>query len=229
MGIESLTLADLVQLEPLEPFLARFAKRLLVSTYGDFADVLNDDLDEIVGDIECNPQLRQSEQEDRVTHDILCMLHRCGYDASHDEAHGGHADIVVTHRLGFKWIGEAKFDNDLGYVFGGFQQLCTRYSPGTEKAQAGGLLIYARAHRSFEFLCAWRDHLRAMGLDKYTDEACEKRTQLAFYSIHTHQRTGLPFRVRHVAVTLKFDPQDGQTAKARSSAVRKAAKGDAKA
>jgi len=206
--IESLTLVDLRKLGELRPDLADFADRMLVQSYDEFVRVLNKDLDRCIAGIEEDRGVRQDDGEDRITAEIINILNGMNYDASHDEKVGGHSDIVVRHLKGYLWLGEAKIHSDYAYLEQGFNQLCTRYSPGTPNADQGGLIIYMRVQDCAAVLAKWRARVTELGLPEYEDSNCPSRDTLAFFSSHRHEGTGRAIKVRHVAVNQYFDPKD---------------------
>ncbi|OEU52310.1 MAG: hypothetical protein BA861_07000 [Desulfobacterales bacterium S3730MH5] len=204
--MDNLTLGTLAKMGAMNPAFANFARRALVNTYDDFIDVLYDDLDAIVSFLEENPELRHTDPEDRITVEIIGQLRRQGYDASHDTKHGGHADLLVN-KSHFKWIGEAKIHDSYNYLLQGFQQLTTRYSSGSDYQQAGGLLIYHRGENTKGVMDEWAKRLASESLPGLEVTPCIKRS-LPFFSSHTHEKSGLPFRVRHMPVMLYFNPKD---------------------
>ncbi|MNR63219.1 hypothetical protein D3C85_1854530 [compost metagenome] len=46
------------------------------------------------------------------------------------------------------------------------------------------------------------------GLDGLEINSCPKRPDFEFDSTHMLERTGTPFKVKHIGVSLFFDPQD---------------------
>ena len=206
--IESLSLSDLRKLGQLRPDLALFADRLLVQNYDEFIRVLYIDIDYCIAKIEEDPFVRRDDGEDRLTAELINMLNCKNYDVAHDEKVGGHSDIVVRHLAGYLWLGEAKIHKDYAYLEKGFNQLCTRYAPGTPNADQGALIMYIRVEDCASVVSEWRSRLRALDLPEYTDEDCPSRDVLAFYSQHKHEGSGRVMRVRHLAVKQHFDPKD---------------------
>ena len=204
--MEKFTLAELSRLGAVAPDVANFAKRLIVKTYDEFIDILYDDLDRIVSLIEENPELHKKDSEDRITIEITRSLRHQGYQASHETKHGGHCDVLVS-RGNFCWIGEAKKHNGYDYLMEGFLQLTTRYSTGDDYQQAGGMLIYHFEKNTHKVMTEWANRLTEVGLPDFTICPCCKR-KLPFYSSHTHEKSGLPFKVRHIPVMFHFDPKD---------------------
>ncbi len=206
MTIENLSLRDLTNLGQFLPDLANFASRQLANTYEDFIKVIYKDIDRIVEIIQENPELRQNDIEDRLSIEIVSMLRFCGYNATHDQKFGGHTDILVR-KNNYVWIAEAKIHRDYEYLWQGFQQLNTRYSTGDSNQKDGGILIYIRGANTKNVIDEWKKRLSNKNLQNYNSFPCPKR-ELAFYSTHTHEGSGLQFTVRHIPVILYFSPQD---------------------
>ncbi|MBW4597639.1 MAG: hypothetical protein KME46_33245 [Brasilonema angustatum HA4187-MV1] len=206
LSLGNLSLKDLKNLQSNIPELAGFPSRVLVETYDEFIKELYETIDRIIFYKEENPELYKEDTEDRITIDIknnLCLL---GYNASHEMKIGGHADLVVK-RNEFLWIGEAKIHSSYNYLWEGFLQLTTRYSTGDCNQKDGGLLIYIRNENAKNIMDTWKNHLSSKKLPNYSFNPCLKR-KLAFFSNHTHERTGELFRVRHMGITLYFNPKD---------------------
>lgn len=201
------TLKKLKQYEGFVPGIGRLPSRLLADNYKEFVNVFYRDLDQILATIEENPEVRAKDGEDRLTIEIRNMLRILGYDASHDSKIGGHADLLV--RKGeFIWLGEAKVHKQTyDYIWEGFQQLCTRYSIGSDNQSCGGLIIYIRIPNSTSVMERWKSHLEGKKLPEYKMLPCGLKS-IAFFSTHSHERSGLPFEVRHIPVMLYFNPQD---------------------
>lgn len=205
-SIENLSLKKLEKLQTYIPELAGFPSRVLADTYEEFIDVLYKDIDKIVLLKEENPELYQNDTEDRITVDIknhLCLL---GYNASHEEKIGGHADLVVRKK-DFLWIGEAKIHRNYDYLWEGFLQLTTRYSTGDYNQKDGGLLIYIRNENAIKIINNWKNHLATKNLKDYSSKPCLNRN-LAFFSNHQHEKTGQLFKVKHIGIMLYFNPKD---------------------
>ncbi len=201
-----LSLRHLQGLEDLIPGLDGFASRLLVATYDDFIERLYKDIDKVIYLLEENPELRQSDTEDRLTIEIRNNLRCMGYNADHDSKIGGHADLVVR-KSDFTWIGEAKIHREYDYLWEGFQQLTTRYSTGDSNQRDGGLLIYIRVKDTNQVIQKWKELLASKQLPNYSVWICEIRNT-SFFSIHKHERSGCNFKVRHMPIMLYFKPRD---------------------
>ncbi len=206
-------LRRLQELESFIPELAGFPSRILAVNYEKFIQVLYEDIDKIIGLLQENPELLQHDTEDRLTLSIVSNLRCLGYNASHEPKIGGHVDIAVK-KSNFMWIGEAKIHHDYEYLWQGFQQLVTRYSTGDNNQNDGGLLIYIKTQNTKQVIQKWQEHLTSKNLPNYSIQPCEVRN-LCFFSIHTHQRSGCDFKVRHMPVILYFNPQDKSGLKSR--------------
>ncbi|MDY6939765.1 MAG: hypothetical protein SWY16_19200 [Cyanobacteriota bacterium] len=206
MSIDQLNLHQLKELEAYIPELAGFPSRVLVDTYEDFIGVLYADIDKIIYQTQENPELCQEDSEDKLTLDIKKQLCCMGYDATHELKIGGHCDLVVK-KNNFIWIGEAKKHSSYPYLWKGFQQLMTRYSTGDDNQKDGGILIYIFIKNAQSVMQKWKNYLSEKELTGYSSNSCPLR-KLAFFSNHTHERSGLAFKIRHMPVILYFNPKD---------------------
>jgi len=206
MCIENLSLSQLKKFGKHFLGIGNFPSRILVKNYGEFIQVLYQDIDDIVFNIQKNPELRQLDEEDRLNIDIVNMLTCLGYNASHDQKIGGHTDISVTKNL-YLWIGEAKIYRGPEYLWKGFQQLNTRYSTGDSNQNHGGLLIYIKQPKAKSLIDKWKVKLVDEKLEGYSYSSCPNR-ELDFYSNHIHERSGLIFTIKHIPIILHFSPQD---------------------
>jgi hypothetical protein len=202
----NLSLRKLQEYEDLIPGLAGFPSRILVETYSEFIQLLYNDIDKIIYQLQENPELLQTDTEDRLTLGITNNLRCMGYNASHESKIGGHADLVVK-KGEFTWIGEAKIHRDYNYLWEGFQQLTTRYSTGDDNQSDGGLLIYIKVENAKKVIEKWRELLTSKNLPGYSVQQCGVKDS-CFFSIHTHQRSGRDFKVRHMPIILYFSPED---------------------
>ncbi|SJM91465.1 conserved hypothetical protein [Crenothrix polyspora] len=209
MGLDAMSLSQLKEFQGDIPALGNFPERILAETYEEFVSVLYKDIDAIVLNIEENPELRKNDSEDRLTIEIKSSLTHMGYSASHDTKIGGHADLIVKKKS-WLWIGEAKIHSSYDYLFQGFQQLTTRYSTGSYNNCEGGMLIYIRKRNIQQIMQKWEEHLKKK--DEVTELKISKCpvNPFSFYSTHHHQRTNLPFKVRHIPFNLYFFPEDSK-------------------
>jgi hypothetical protein len=146
-------------------------------------------------------QHRYNRDEDALTTDIITDLKALGFDASHDKDYGGHSDIVIEARDDFLWLGEAKIHSSYDWLLKGFQQLDTRYATALPGQDTDG-----KTERIDQIMDRWCRHLRKRRSDVVI-ATCD-RNPLIRCSRHIHERTGLPFRVRHVPISLYFKPKD---------------------
>jgi hypothetical protein len=212
MSLGNLSLHQLNELSSISPMIGNFARRILAETYEDFIQCLYDDLENILCNIEKNPEYRQEDKEDRLTVDIVNGLHNLGYDASHDEKQGGHTDILVK-KHNFIWIAEAKKVTSANstYLFKGFQQLVTRYSNGNSNQNEGSLLVYIFCSNAKNVMEMWEEYLSKSEHYKENiriEKGIDKNRQITFRSINKHPSSGLDYIVRHIPVLLYFNPKD---------------------
>jgi len=151
-------------------------------------------------------QHRCDRDEDALTTDIITDLKAMGFDASHDKDYGGHGDIVIEARDDFLWLGEAKIHRDYGWLLKGFEQLDSRYATALLGQDTGGLIIYCKSERVDRIMDRWSEYLNEKRPD-VTIERCNANP-LVRRSSHKHKRTGHPFKVRHVPISLYFRPTD---------------------
>ncbi|MCA7888988.1 hypothetical protein LGM58_38060 [Burkholderia contaminans] len=187
----------------------RMVRRMTTGSYAEFVSLLYEDFDEIIGDLEGRKKYFTASSEDQISDSLISSLRQYGYQASHDKDHSGHVDITVevSHQPNFIWLGEAKLDDGPKYCWGGFQQLTTRYSVARAGADAGGILIYLQKYKDAKSrLEQWAEYL-----EKEQGIACDRadptRPGLAFSTAAEHTGTGLPYKVRHMIIYLRHDPE----------------------
>lgn len=174
--------------------------------YSTFVATLEKALDWVIQELAKNPQLYQNKGEDSITEAIIIPLKGMGFAASHDTHIGGHGDIVIEGIRDFLWLGEAKVHKDYDWLLKGFNQLSTRYSTGSSNQNHGGMIIYSFNKRTDHMMEKWGKTLLS-GVAGVACTPCDSPVN-AFRSIHIHERTGVPYNVRHVPVSLYFSPQD---------------------
>lgn len=203
------------QIRKINPALGRSIDRHFVQTYDEFVEYLHADIDDALQALEMNPELRQGDAEDRLTIDLVNFLRARSYHASHEPKVGGHVDILVqslTH--GFNWLGEAKIHSSYPIIFKGFQQLCSRYLPGTPNSNRGGLITYVFGKNCAGVISEWKAALPTFLDQPISVSPCHSpRAPLSFISTHEHSGSGLPIVVRHMGVMLHFSPQDREVTK----------------
>jgi hypothetical protein len=186
----------------------RAIRRAAADTYEEFISVLYEDIDEIVESIEDASKHYVEDGEDKISTAIVSRLSDIGYFATHDRDINGHVDIVVQSRfLNVKWLGEAKLDNGPAYLWGGWEQLTTRYSNSTPSNRCGGMLVYVKKSTALERLDSWAEKLHENKIQTYSKVPREKRGGLNFYTSIPHYRSGLDYEVRHITVCVQHDPK----------------------
>jgi hypothetical protein len=208
MSLADITVAQLKLLGNLDGKTARFAKRLLVTSYEEFVQVLYEDLDACLRYIVQTRNHRLKEGEDRTTVDIIGQLISSNYDAKHDEMHGGHCDIVVSHPAGYVWIAECKIHRDYDHLRQGFDQLCTRYLSGIPGSDHGSLIVFVRNENTSAVMMEWVSRLQTYGYENLACGPCKVWQDLGMISTHTPcLGAGRRITVRHTALPLHFAPE----------------------
>jgi hypothetical protein len=191
-------------------------KRLAVSTLADYVAMVHADIDAVFSDMEANPQMQAKKDEDQLTHFVAFGLKQLGYRTKQGAFRGGSVDLTVEGRLEYlTWTAEAKIYRKINDIVEGFLQLTTRYRPGSLEAANAGMLIYVPRPRLVSLMDAWKQELLKMGLPEMKIEPSPARPQFSFFSEHAAEETDLPFRIRHMAVSLYQQPRDksGRSAK----------------
>ena len=201
----------MISLADIEKLLARsndrfLLQRLAADTYKDFVEILNQDIDESICEMEKNPKIRRGQDEDALTDSILIFLKGRGYEATHDTTVGGHGDIVVKHRNGYLWLGEAKKHGTYDWLEQGYKQLTTRYLRGTDKCRYGGVIYYVFTQNCLDVVNKWKQKLTESYEDEIKIDSCHIAPQLGFYTKQNHG-SGLELSIRHRAAQLYFDPK----------------------
>lgn len=168
-------------------------------------------LDHACNELEVNKHLKQNLSEDQLTIEICQYLNGLGFQPRHDEQVGGHCDIVIRGKDLFVWLAEAKWHTSYAWLDKGFKQLSTRYSTGVLGQDQGEVVIYCKNRDAKAMLTRWREELgdRNEGIETFDDPG---GNELAFWSEHQHEASGLQFRVRHKVVSLHHEPADKKEA-----------------
>lgn len=183
---------------------------LLMPNYETFVRIVNESIDRAFAMMSENPELRKARSEDEITVELCNLLRMVSLEATHEQKVGGHCDVTIQAAPNFMWLGEAKRHvkgND--WLYQGFQQLNTRYSTGAPNQNKGGMLIYAYKADLNGQMVSWKDHLASVHAG-IQFENCAANA-LAFFSSHVHERSGLPYQVRHIPLSLYFQPKDKKT------------------
>lgn len=207
MAKRDFTLAELLARAAGKPGAEIIIDLLLMPDYEEFVGIVNRAIDLSLRRMAENPELRKDRTEDELTIELIGLLRQLDIDAHHEAKIGGHCDISIRGPSDYLWLAEAKRDNQgLDWLFKGFQQLNTRYATGLPDHDQGGLILYLYAADMRSRMAAWQGHLGA-NLTEIAFAQCEKN-QLSFISTHTHERSGLPYKVRHIPLSLYFAPKD---------------------
>lgn len=189
--------------------LAKQAKRLNPQSYNDFWEILNEDLEELVGQLESDAKDFISAEEDEITRALVRSLKARFYDASHETDEGGHVDVTVRSQCRkYSMLGEAKRSKKgSGYLLDGFKQLTSRYARGTPSHNRGAMLIYVQQGKAAETLARYKNVLEAnsASFENIEFEQCALREGLAFNTSHVLERIGQgapKYIVRHIALCL---------------------------
>ena len=203
--INKLTVANLKLLTGNNPLFQSLYRGLLVDSYDTFVEHVEDELASCIQQLEENPEHHHNQSEDQVTIAIRDMLVQKGIDAAHDVQHGGHVDLFIKKDT-WKYLVEAKIYSGNAYNYEGWLQLTTRYASGN-LCNKGMLLIYLQSHsNTLKIMQDWKTHLEGK-VDNINVNFCNKNP-LALVSTHDLIRTGSPYHVRHLSVSLYFKPLD---------------------
>lgn len=167
-------------------------------------ELVEEAIDWIAQEMTKTCHLRQEKGEDEISIDFVSMLKAMGFQASHDTQYGGHCDIIVEAKDEFLWIAEAKLHSSYAWLEKGMAQLSTRYSTGLEGQDCGEILVYTYSARLDNIISEWAERLKVAIADITVEDV--DKDKLTFLSVHVHEKTGRPFRVRHKGVTLHFAP-----------------------
>lgn len=203
MANPNFSIADIEVLSKYDTEIKGLFNRKFAANNEAFVQQLYIDIDDAIHNLETQKHMYQQDQwgEDELTSVIITFLKGRNYDAEHDTQHGGHVDIIVKHQLGrFEWIGEAKLWGGPAYIYGGWNQLNTRYGSGTCRDNHGGMLIYVKIRESSKRLDAWREYFANEVSDAVI--TLDEENALRFTSASSHPATSQPYYVRHMAVSL---------------------------
>lgn len=214
---QNFSLKDIEQLVATNPYAQNMIRREFAPSYMEFINVLYDDLDMAISELELQPQLHIGDLEDKLSSKIISQLKMVGYNASLGSTGGGNKDLTVLGKKpSWSWIGEAKIYKCVTNLRDGFLQLSTRYRSVDSTKSCAGILAYTfRPYASELLVNDWKNELSNLNLRGFMTYPCMRRERMAFFSVHDHVASGLPFEVRHMAISLYFDPRDksGLTAK----------------
>jgi hypothetical protein len=103
------------------------------------------------------------------------------------------------------WGAEAKIAYSYEWLAQGVDQLFDSYIDGTTGRDKGGLLIYLKRENATGVMNEWRARLKELwsGTDPtFADADCPERPGYAFITTQNLRRTGMPYELRHIGVSL---------------------------
>lgn len=207
MAKRDFTIAELLARAAGNPAAEIVIDLLFMPDYSDFVRLVNKAVDMSLRRMAENPELRKERTEDELTIELITLLRQLSFDASHEAKVGGHCDITIRGHSDYAWLAEAKrHTQGYDWIFKGFQQLNTRYSTGLPQHDHGGLIIYMYSSDTRLLMSRWQTHLAA-NQPGIAINQCDMNP-LSFISTHKHERSGLPYQVRHIPLSLHFNPQD---------------------
>ena len=177
--------------------------RLLANDYEAFVDVVYKAMDRAIIVLESGSKHRSGDSEDRTTSELCGLMEMAGFFSKHDIQTGGHVDITVQLKQ-FVWLGEAKIFTSKTVMRDGYLQLTTRYANGSPAQAAGGMLAYIKTADAAGKMQTWRNEAETT-LGLRTND-CPTRLGLAFFTTSNAVSSGLPYKVRHMAVMLHHSP-----------------------
>lgn len=179
---------------------------LIYSSYEKFVELIERAIDHVLTIMGRNPELRKDRSEDELTIELVTNLQMMSFNARHDTKIGGHCDVVIEGNNNHSWLGEAKKHSAYDWLMKGFQQLITRYSTGNQNEDRGGFIIYSYNKDLNGMINEWQARLKAE-FPKLRITQCT-RHKMAFLTADEHTRSGRTYIVRHMPLSLYFDPRD---------------------
>lgn len=142
--------------------------------------------------------------EDQLTATVTTALTCFGVDARSARINGN-CDVTIEQDADYVWIGEAKLYTGITHVWGGYQQLVTRYATGLPHHCRGGMLLYCYKGSADVLLAEWRATLQEQ---LKSTQFRQSPDALSFVSEEPSQATGLPLVVTHFAFPLFHQPME---------------------
>lgn len=208
----SMSLKELSEIEEHMPEVGGFPSRVIASqkSYEEWVLRLYIDIDRIIKDTICpSASYRQDDPEDRFNLEIANSLKHMGYQAAHDLWMNGHPDIHVENRSrGYKWTGESKIHSSYENLMEGFRQLCERYTSGFENENRGAVFIITKNENIKKMMDRWKETLKDS--EEYSKSAfkIQDTEGLSFESTHNHSKSGMPYEIKHIPISIRFSPTD---------------------
>lgn len=182
--------------------------------YDKFVEQVHKDLSYQISQLQGYAANFYNKSEDDITIFLVSNLKSMGYlNTHHDVFNNGHVDIYIEDNY-FKWLGECKLQKGNEYSNEGFKQLSTRYSDGHENSNRGGILIYNQLIQKKTLTCMteWNNFLATDLEFQKMGMKCEpidvNSGKQYFDSEHIHEKSGMPYKIRHFFVNLMHNPKD---------------------
>lgn len=157
-----------------------------------------------------NPKDSSSMSENALTSVVVAHLRGMAFDVAFDATVGGHCDLVVTYGTRYMWLGEAKIYSGYSWLLKGYLQLTTRYARGEEGADRGGLLIYMKEGDLPKTMANWQASISAVKSKRNgaaISVVASPSPPAAFASTQAHYRTGRDFTVKHLPLSIVWEPE----------------------
>lgn len=206
----TMTLADLKQLEALNPQMPQFAHRITATTYSEFIKTVYDELDTFIRALERDRNYYQGVSENLLNSSVARHFRALGYTADFDKNNGGHADITVQ-LANYEWICEGKVVDSVNnsYLAKGYEQLIYRYCTGKPNVNQAALLIYSFGPDTPKVVSKWAEHLNQLNTNKigYAVGVCSPLASKGFAINCEHAHCGGgTLNIRSVAFQLYWNP-----------------------
>ncbi|WP_295844678.1 hypothetical protein [uncultured Xanthomonas sp.] len=174
-------------------------------TYEDWAEVVESALHFEIGLITSRRHDFHDLDEDALSAVLNISLQNLNLEASAKFVNGN-TDITIEYNS-YKWIGEAKFGNDVSKIYKGYLQLTTRYATGITGQTKGGMLIYCSHGSARTALAGWQ---AALSEQVPNCNAMQGKVDLTFTSEDICEATGATLQIIHIAVPLYHGPMEAQ-------------------
>jgi len=198
-------------IDEVDELYSRAEQRVLVRRRSEapehFISQLYEDLIQAIELLEkgANHYPRDKFDETSLTKQIVDRMACFGYAITAESDSRGHVDVTVTsHRKTVTWLGEAKIHKDYGWLHKGLEQLVGRYTTGRHADAA--LLIYIYNKNAATVLDSWSTKIKEEKLCELVGEP-SKRERTTFNSTHAHPSWGVPLLVRHLGISLYYNPK----------------------
>lgn len=223
MSKKNITIADIQKFTGTHSFREDLMEKILgFDNREEFVTCLKKDVFKAFREIEKNSgNFPEGVNEDHISEIVCTQLLALFYNPTHGENANGETDIIIKSPLRrYEYIAEAKiFYGEYTKLYGGFNQLTTRYTKGRpDYDDSGGLFIYFLDINNIkEKMETWERKLEKFQKDNpdVNDISELKKDTIDFESIHKHDISGVNFETWHVPLMLTFQPKDPSAKKAK--------------